>query len=105
MGCLRSRRHLFAPAGAKLGFNLANSLVEATFDLRNIPAATKVSGLVEMIEIRTKLEQKLVGKSMTHRKTDFAHVSVRLQDYCVFKPSFREPVPSERGIKVACSAS
>ena len=53
---------------AKLGFDLANPLIEAALDLIDSVTRAQVAGLVEMLEIGAQFQQELLGRSVAHRR-------------------------------------
>lgn len=81
---------------AELGFDFTNPLLKTAFDLRNGFHLAQMSGLVEVVEVGTQFEQELLGRSVTHTLIDFAHRSVRTQDYSDFEQSRAGQFP-ERG--------
>jgi len=53
---------------AKLGFDLANSLIEAALDLIDSVTRAQVAGVIEMLEVGAQFQQELLGRSVAHRR-------------------------------------
>ena len=48
-------------------FDFADSLLQASFDLRHCLALAHVASLIEVLKVCPKFLQQFLGKSLTHR--------------------------------------
>lgn len=52
---------------AEMRLDFANSLLEASFDLRHCLALANIASLIEVVKIGAQFLQQFLGKSVTHR--------------------------------------
>ena len=65
---------------ANLGLDLPDPLLKPVLDLSHRLAFAEMSGLIEMLKIRSQFQQEFLGKAMTHNRVYSPRGATKTQD-------------------------